>query len=269
MNPFYFGTPNRRLFGVQIAARSGGRRGAVRAVLLCPPWGQEYLRAHRSMRRLAELLAAAGCEALRFDYYGTGDSAGDMPDATVPGWELDIEAAIDELKDASGARKVGIVGLRLGGTLAARVAARRARDIAALVLWDPVISGAEYLDELFLSAHSREHAAERPRQRSIEEGGGHELLGFRLPAAFASAIGDLRLAAVVSDLPGQTHCVVSQSSRSADVLRQALAGSTAALRVAEIPGRPPWTEVDQIMSGEVPVQLLHHIVEVLCNGASA
>lgn len=269
MNPFYFGTSSRRLFGVHVAARQGGRSGGVRAVLLCPPWGQEYLRAHRAMRRLAGLLAAGGCDTLRFDYYGTGDSAGDMPEATLQGWELDIDEAINELRDISGANRVGLVGLRLGGTLAAKAAARRRRDISALVLWDPVVSGSQYVEELFLAAQSREHQAERPRQRSVEEGGGHELLGFRLPAAFAKALGNLELASVVKDLPEQCHAVVSQASRSTDALREALAGTALASRIAEIPGRPPWTEADQIMSGEVPVELLHHIVQVLCDGKSS
>jgi len=67
MNVFYFGAGERRLFGVYTPARHGGRRGAV----LCPPWGQEYLRAHRSIAQLANTLATAGVHVLRFDYSGT------------------------------------------------------------------------------------------------------------------------------------------------------------------------------------------------------
>ncbi len=47
-----------------------------KSIVLCHPWGQEYLRAHRSMRQLGNLLAAAGHHVFRLDYFGTGDSGG-------------------------------------------------------------------------------------------------------------------------------------------------------------------------------------------------
>ena len=47
--------------------------------MLCYPWGSEYIYAHRSLRLLAQRRAAAGIHTLRFDYFGTGDSDGDIP----------------------------------------------------------------------------------------------------------------------------------------------------------------------------------------------
>lgn len=269
MNPFYFGTTDRRLFGAHTPARVGARGGSIRAIVLCSPWGQEYLRAHRSMRLLADMLAGAGNDVLRFDYYGTGDSAGDMVDGSVQGWEADIETAIDELKDISGAPKVALVGLRLGATLAARVAVRRRRDVGALVLWDPVVSGSAYVAELLRTATEREHAAERPRPRPAEHGGGHELLGFPLPAEMIRAIEELELGSSAASLPARTHSVVSQGARTTEELRRAFGSNAATDRVAEFAGRPPWTETDQIMAGEVPIDLLRHIVSVMRDGTPA
>src|SRR5258707_567166 len=45
-------------------------------VVLCPPLGHEHLHSQRSLRHLADALAGAGFLVLRFDYRGTGDSAG-------------------------------------------------------------------------------------------------------------------------------------------------------------------------------------------------
>lgn len=269
MNPFYFGTADRRLFGVHTPARAGARAGSIRAIVLCPPWGQEYLRAHRSMRLLADMLAGAGNDVLRFDYYGTGDSGGDMVDGSVQGWEADIETAIDELKDVSGAPKVALVGLRLGAMLAARVAARRRRDVGVLVLWDPVVSGTAYVSELLQTAMEREHSAERPRQRPAEIGGGHELLGFPLTASMTQAIEGLELGSAVASLPVRTHSVVSQGARSTEETRRALGSNVAKDRIVELAGRPPWTETDQIMAGEVPIDLLRYIVSVIRDGTPA
>ena len=111
MTPLFFGSGARRLFGIYEPGRSGSRTS--RAAVLCNPWGQEYIRAHRSMRQLAKMLTASGRDTFRFDYYGTGDSAGDMVDADLAGWENDIGSAIDEVKDTSGSPRVALLGLRL------------------------------------------------------------------------------------------------------------------------------------------------------------
>ena len=150
MTPFYFGTGRQRLFGIyEPAVLTGrGKRGAV----LCYPWGPEYVHAHRVMRQLAIRLASAGIHTLRFDFFGTGDSAGEMVDADLGTWEADIELAIEELLDIVGSARLTLIGLRLGATLAARVAARRPRDVDTLVLWDPILSGPDYLASLGATA---------------------------------------------------------------------------------------------------------------------
>ncbi|MCP5329074.1 MAG: alpha/beta fold hydrolase [Sinobacteraceae bacterium] len=266
MNPYFFGSTNRRLFGVHLVGRAHGKRGNARAVVLCPPWGQEYLRAHRSLRRLGDLIAAEGCDVLRFDYFGTGDSGGDGSDASLRGWESDIDTAIDELKDIAGVGRVALVGLRLGATLAARVAERRNREVSALVLWDPIVSGQAYVEELLEAARMREHAAERPIQRELQSGGGYELLGFSLPDAMLRELAQLRLAPSDVGWVCKTHCVVSQGPEAEAQLRSLAEHPKAAATFAAIPGRPPWIEADQIMTGEVPVALLHHVAKVLVDG---
>ena len=40
MNPYYFGSRDRRLFGIHEAAQ---RSSASRGVVLCHPWGPEYI----------------------------------------------------------------------------------------------------------------------------------------------------------------------------------------------------------------------------------
>jgi uncharacterized protein len=150
MTPFYFGAGRQRLFGIyEPAVLTGrGKRGAV----LCYPWGPEYVHAHRVMRQLAIRLAGAGVHTLRFDFFGTGDSAGEMVDADLATWEADIELAMEELRDIFGPTRMTLIGLRLGATLAARVAARRPKDVDTLVLWDPILSGSDYLASLGATA---------------------------------------------------------------------------------------------------------------------
>jgi pimeloyl-ACP methyl ester carboxylesterase len=137
VNLLSIGTAQRRLFAIHEPAAAAPR---IRAAVLCQPLGTEYTYAHRSMRQLAVRLAMSGFHTLRFDYYGTGDSAGTESQIDPAGCQGDVESAIEALADIAGTARVTLIGLRAGANIAAHVAARRAADIEALVLWDPLVA---------------------------------------------------------------------------------------------------------------------------------
>ena len=115
-------------------------------MVICPAFGHEYVHSHRSVRHLADALARSGITVLRFDYDGTGDSAGDDRDPDrVPAWRESIRVAMQTLREATGFR-IGLIGVRFGGTLAATVAAET--EVACLVLWGAYTRGRQYLREL-------------------------------------------------------------------------------------------------------------------------
>lgn len=144
MNPLFFGSSNHPLYGVfhHPASSKPIREG----VLLCPPFGQEYMRSHRAFRQLALLLSKKGYAVLRFDYRGTGDSSGDIEETNAEEWLEDIQTAAQELKETALVDKIHVVGLRLGAILAS--SASSDIDIDKLVLWDSLSSGLAYDEEL-------------------------------------------------------------------------------------------------------------------------
>lgn len=160
MVPLYFGTSTARLFGVYHPAESAHHRSC--GVVICAPFGHEYIRAHRLLRQLAVQLSRGGFHVLRFDYLGCGDSAGDAEHGSPSQWIADIATAIDELRDTSEVRRVCLVGLRLGATLAASAANQR-DDVDAVVLWDPILDGGRYLEDLQLL--QRSWLSDRPGSR--------------------------------------------------------------------------------------------------------
>jgi len=86
---------------------------------------------------------AARFAVLQVDYDGTGDAAGlDSDPGRLEAWQASVRAAVD-LARSGGARQVAVLGMRLGATIAASVAA--GCDLDALVLWDPCDSGRSYL----------------------------------------------------------------------------------------------------------------------------
>jgi pimeloyl-ACP methyl ester carboxylesterase len=257
MTPFYFGTSQRRLFGIFEPARMGG--AGTRAAVLCYPWGAEYLYAHRAMRQLAINLSAAGFHTLRFDYFGTGDSAGEATDGDLQGWQDDIASSMQEIREMTGATRTTLVGMRLGATLAAVVAASRSNEVDALVLWDPVVSGQEYLKSLRLSGASK---TRRPMASAPSElGGGYEIQGFPLTDNMVPEFQALDLLALVPALPSRTLIVVSEPLPSHDVLRLELQErSTDPIAVEPIASLLPWIE-DPADSGALPVDIIKRIAQ--------
>jgi pimeloyl-ACP methyl ester carboxylesterase len=151
VQPFYFSIPEADLFAVYHEPRPGLARQS--AVLLCNPLGHEYLNSHRALRQIAALLCEAGFPVLRFDYLGCGDSGGSSRQASLDTWLRNVSQAVAELKAKSGAPRLCFVGLRLGATLALLAAAKTGL-VDSLVLWDPIVKGNGYLEEL-QSFHKR------------------------------------------------------------------------------------------------------------------
>lgn len=187
----FFGSRERTLFGFyhppHPASRPDGRpRGGV---VLVNPMGTDQTRSDRTYRHLAERLSAAGFACLRYDLYGTGDSGGEgLEPGLLRAWVDDVGVAVDELRALSGAKAIGLIGLRLGATLAMLHAADRG-DIETLVLWSPCVTGVDFLGELarLHKVYSRIepqllHAPPTPP-------GGDEALGTFLPR---SLVDDLR-----------------------------------------------------------------------------
>lgn len=90
------------------------------------------------MRQLANRLSLAGLHTLRFDYFGTGDSAGEDCDGDPAGLRADVVTAIETLKDLAATETVTLIGLRAGANVAAGAVAGLPDAIEALVLWDPI-----------------------------------------------------------------------------------------------------------------------------------
>lgn len=145
MHPYYFGDSDRSLYGVYEPPRSSAMLDA--GVLLCSPLAQEYMRSHWAFRQLANQLTKSGLHCMRFDYYGSGDSAGQSIDGSMVQWHCDVDTGLTELEDMAGIKKMSLVGLRFGAAIAA-MAPVQGHKVGNLVLWDPVVNGATYMENL-------------------------------------------------------------------------------------------------------------------------
>ena len=253
MNPYFFGSSRSPLYGVHHPPRSASGSGG--GVVLCNAFGQEYMRSHRAFRQLANLLARRGLHVLRFDYSATGDSAGASETADLGQWREDAGLAIDELRDAANLSRVALVGLRLGAAIAAQVAAAR-EDVEALVLWDPVVHGGTYLEEISAAA-------------GVAVGAGSEtvgITGFPLTARLRDGISAVDLAPL-APRPDVPLLFITGTERP-DVRQLAERLSLAGGRVDQecIPTPGDWNEVDYFGSALVPQAIIRAIVDWLPGG---
>jgi uncharacterized protein len=151
----FFGESPQSLFGCYHPPSM--ERECSHSILLCYPFGHEYIRVHRVFRRLAINLASNGFHVFRFDYFGTGDSSGDPEQARLRQWIENIYKASEQLQLRSKLSRVCLVGLRLGATMAV-MAAKELPEMDALVLWEPVVNGSEYLRELAIEQYRFEES---------------------------------------------------------------------------------------------------------------
>jgi uncharacterized protein len=256
MMPFFFGTGARRLFGIHSAAHSGRALRPPRGVVLCNPWGYEYQFSHRSIRYLASSLAEAGIHVLRFDYFGTGDSDGDASDASFADWIRDIESAIEELRDAAALTRVSLVGLRLGALLAARVASSDSSKVEQLVLWDPVVSGEDYLKQIGRDEDPQPTSVERRIHRSIG--------GFAISDVLEREIQSQHLQQAITGFRGRALAIVSERDTPASELESAKGISApGAITLEKIDGPPVWQPERGLGVGAIPIALVARVVEWL------
>ncbi len=145
MDAYYFNSPSGRLLGIHHVPYEQKAKNI--GVVLCYPFGQEYVRCHRTFLQLAIRLANEGFHTLRFDFLGCGDSEGDLDDVSIKHWISNINTAIEEIKRKCYVDRICLVGIRLGATLSVIYASEN-NSIDGLVLWSPIIEGIDYIKEL-------------------------------------------------------------------------------------------------------------------------
>jgi alpha-beta hydrolase superfamily lysophospholipase len=199
--PLYFPCDAPRLFGWLHFPPA--EQAADMGLVICKPLGSEAMSGHRSVRAFAEMAAATGVPALRFDYLGTGDSLNIDPDAEqIEAWCRDVLAAVDELRRRTGVTRVCLLGFRLGALLAT-LAAARSDCVDGLILVAPVVSGPHYLREMrttrmaaLLGAAASEPAGDGAGDVAAADTGSVAFSGYSVSAATLSALSRVDLAAL-------------------------------------------------------------------------
>jgi len=226
--------------------------------VLCYPVGQEYIRSHRAFYQLAVRLARAGFHVLRFDYYGCGDSEGDFEDANFSQWTEDIVDAVAEIRRKSGWQKVCLIGMRLGATLSMMAAANQ-QNIEGLILWEPIVDGKKYLEELAAMHKSYVGHYKLENKKGISSMGiPAEVIGFPMTTRLVEDLKTIDPYDI--KLPSETDMLVLINEERTDFNKFLNYFKQINSRVDHklIPDHKFWLE--ELYKRLIPVQTLQHLV---------
>ena len=207
---YSWGTPEGNLAGVLHWPAADSARAAV---VIVHPFAEEKKFAHRVLVNLARALAQRNIAVLRFDLSGCGDSFGNSRERTLEDWLYDIDSACNQLDTFHQPAPIVLVGLRLGATLA--LAAHAANPWGkTLVLWEPVLSGRKYIDEILrrrmikeMMTTGRKATGRADVLRQLEADGFLDLDGLAVGRKLIEDISALDATALAEGFRGRALCV--------------------------------------------------------------
>ena len=213
------------------------------------------------MRQLAILLGRAGFSVLRFDYFGCGDSAGGGDEGSLEQWTEDTAAAVDELRDYAQVRHVSLIGLRLGASLAALVGSDR-RELRGAVLWEPIVSGTSYVEEL-LSLHNAWLQAQEDGWATRRDSQGTETLGFLLTPSMREQLERMDLLNLGGSPSKRVLIVEQHETAAAKRLVEVLRRLDSIPDYRCLPAARFWLN-GELDSAQVPLTVVEAIVSWMC-----
>lgn len=165
------------------------KRGAV---VYVHPFAEELNKSRRMVAMQARVMASVGYSVLQIDLHGCGDSSGDFGDADWEDWVNDVVLACGWLQQRCGS-DLWLWGLRAGCLLVSEAAAR-IEVPSHLLLWQPVLSGRQILQQFLrlkiaseLLGSENKGLMDRLRQQ-LAKGESVEIAGYQLSPEMAAGL---------------------------------------------------------------------------------
>jgi exosortase A-associated hydrolase 2 len=204
--PRFLGEEGERFFTLQIRCRQQPKAHIV----FVPPFGEEMNRCRALVAEQARNFAAAGYACTLIDFYGSGDSEGELYDASLQIWQANIRLAIDTLLREESI-PVNLWGLRLGAFIALDFAAASPGVIENILLWQPVVSGKRYVTQILRQRVASLAGKNLPPETTaqirerLSSGENVEISGYTVGGTLMDDIEKLSLADMTALCAGKIH----------------------------------------------------------------
>lgn len=238
--PFFFGEGGRTLYGL-LHARADVQEPDAHGLLLCAPLLQDGIRSHRALWALAETVGNHGTPTLMFDWYGTGDSAGQDGELSLPGMLDDLDRASAELARRGGVKQLQWLALRSGALPLLVYLSGRMMPVE-LVLWDPQLDGRRLVEGWREQHQQQLHGSGRYPNATHQSDGG-ELLGFGVDDALLNALAGLDASQLRLPRGSRVRMAVWEMDDELDLFARAQRDNDVAVEAVLLDEgeRPEWT----------------------------
>lgn len=259
MEPFFLAGEHGTLFCIYLSPRGNAPKSSI---LYLHPFAEEMHKSRRMAALQARQFAAHGHAVLQLDLTGCGDSAGDFEGATWAAWRDDVRSAHAWLTHQVPG-PIQLWGLRSGAALAVEMS-RELSAIARLLLWQPMVSGEQFLSQFLriklaseMLRQGQSHQGTADLIAKLAAGVSIEVGGYMLGPDMAAALQAFKLICLVPSCPVEWFEVGGQDG---DMLNPASQGVVDAWRAAGVAvrtramaGEPFWstqeiTECPQLVS---------------------
>ena len=251
--PFFFQNGSYNLFGVLHKPMDGANGMGF---VFVHPFAEEKLWTQRVFVSFARELAVRGYSVLRVDFMGHGDSDGNFEDSSVETQLSDIQCTLLTLKErAPYINEFGLLGLRFGATLAA-VSAGKLPDIKKLILWDPIVDGSKYMQEMLrinLTTQTTVYKEIRHTRNDLvqmmKEGKTVNVDGYEMSYILFEQASSINL--LQNDKKYSGDCLIVQISKKEEAFKKNLENLKAAYAKAELIlsiEEPFWKEIKTFYS---------------------
>jgi pimeloyl-ACP methyl ester carboxylesterase len=219
---------------------------------------------------LADQMARQGFHVMRFDYFATGDSAGDDGEGDLDGWCQDVLSADNELRQRSGCGRITWFGHRLGASIAALASKHNRLPVKQILLWDPVIDGPDYLREMVethLNAYRDSFGErwifdQRLRSRAASEAK-EEATGFALPSVLRQQLEQLSVKRLAAAEAGHIALLAKPALPGLSALQEQFNYFGKPVSTITLGGDINWASNEAMNTPIVPTELLKSALSLL------
>lgn len=242
----FIGLDSERVF---VASHAPTQRPS-RALIICHPLGEEKLWAHRVLVSFARHLASAGYLAVRFDFRGEGDSERQFQEADLESRVEDTRRVVEATMEMNpNIEEISLLGLRLGATVATAASAY-SKMVSRLVLWDPIVDGAAYMQTVLrwnlmfqMAQHKQIQEDRAALVARLENGGTVNVEGYELGGSLYRQVGEFRFDGALAAFPGSKLMLqVVQGEVAEDSGLRDLAGRVQRCAFDRVTEGPFWRE---------------------------
>lgn len=187
---------NHRLF----LQATGNSTSTKKAILILPPFAEEMNKTRHLISALMQQLAEVGCHSFMLDNFGTGDSEGDLDQASVDIWRNDIHE-FTKLLQQQGYQHLSVVVIRFGALQLFDLLNNDALPLPLqqIILWQPMFDAAKLWQQFARikvaeAMASGNKVSQKELEQQLNEGHTIEIAGYPISPPFYQSLLNIKSA---------------------------------------------------------------------------